>query len=493
MPAPPFQHGFANDVFISYTHEDDSEEAGIRWVARFEAELKHRLAKVSGHSINSWRDDKLSGADRFGPEIEEQLLRSAVLVSVITPSYFRSEWCTNERTTFIGRAKASRGLDVGNKSRVVKAAKTRVPLDQYPDELRELLEFPFYVEEPNGTAREFHLSSDEHVQKRFYTIVDDAAQAIEKILRGLETGSVSASRGFVYLGEASSDIDGERDQLRRSLIQRGYGVLPQAPLRLRSGPEVEQIARRDLAQCQLAVYPVGAYYGPVPERSGDRSITELQLDLTFGERRNGISRMVWLPPGMAIAEQRQQRLLERIRTEFPSQGFEIIESSLTEIETHIKDRLESPPPEPEPVESDAEDRAEIYLLCLPEDRDAARLVRDCLFDEGFEVRLQPSTDEGAASLHARRLESADAFLVYWGTADEGWLETVLTELKKAKGLRKGKPILSKAILVADPPTAEKRDFLTHAATVLRGSSTPIKDALQPMIVELRQARTAGRL
>jgi hypothetical protein len=43
MPSPRFQHGFANDVFISYTHEDDNEEAGIRWVARFEAELKARV------------------------------------------------------------------------------------------------------------------------------------------------------------------------------------------------------------------------------------------------------------------------------------------------------------------------------------------------------------------------------------------------------------------------------------------------------------------
>jgi hypothetical protein len=53
MPGPRFQHGFANDVFISYTHEDDREEAGLRWVARFEAELKARLAKVSGKSIQN--------------------------------------------------------------------------------------------------------------------------------------------------------------------------------------------------------------------------------------------------------------------------------------------------------------------------------------------------------------------------------------------------------------------------------------------------------
>jgi len=492
MPGPRFQHGFANDVFISYTHEDDREEAGIRWVTRFEAALKARLAKVSGKSIQTWRDDRLTGADRFGPAIEEQLLGSAVLVAIVTPSYFSSEWCRTERGKFIERAKASRGLDVGTQSRVVKTAKTRVPLDRYPEELRELLEFRFYIEEPNGTAREFHLSSDEHVQKRFDTVVDDAAQAIERILHGLESGSVPASRGSVYVGETSSDVDAERDQLRRSLAQRGYTVLPQSQLRLRSGPEVERIVKDDLAQCNLAVYPVGGYYGIVPERS-DRSITELQLDTALSDGRNGtLSRLVWVPPGITIAEERQQRLLMRLRTEFPSRGFEIIESPLTEVETHIKDRLERPTPAVDSNHECIDDGAEVYLVCLPADRDAARAVRDCLFTEGFEVRLPPTSDEGAGPLHARRLESADAFLIYWGSADEGWLEPVLTELKKAKGFRKGKPILSKAIYLADPSTAEKRDFLTHQATLLPGfSSMPIKEALQPMLAELRRGRPGG--
>jgi hypothetical protein len=199
--------------------------------------------------------------------------------------------------------------------------------------------------------------------------------------------------------------------------------------------------------------------------------------------------MVWIPPGITIAEERQQRLLVRIRTEFPSRGFEIIEGPFTEIETHIKDRLERPPQAVETDDGGTEDGNEIYLLCLPTDRDPARAVRDCLFNEGFEVRLPPTTDEGAGPLHARRLESADAFLVYWGSADEQWLDSVLTELKKAKGLRKGKPILSKAVFLADPPTPEKRDFLTHQATLLPGfSSMPVKEALQPMLAELRQTR-----
>jgi hypothetical protein len=488
LPAPRFQHGFANDVFISYTHEDDQEEAGIRWVTRFEAQLRTRLAKVSGQSIQTWRDDRLTGADRFKPEIEEQLLGSAVLIPIVTPSYFHSEWCDAERRMFIERARAERRMDVGNKARIVKAAKTRVPFTQYPQELRELLEFRFYVEEPNGTAREFHFSPDAEVRQRFNTVVDDLAQSIERILRGLEGGAPPDSKGFVYLGETSSDIDVERDQLRRSLVHRGYAVLPEAPLRMHSGPEAERLVAQNLAQCRLAVYPVGAYYGPILEGSADRSITDIQLETALREGPpRTLARMVWVPPGIGTIEERQQRLLVRVRTELPSQGFEILESPLTEIETHIADRLEPQVPDSQ-ASDDEKGRNEIYLMCLAADRDAARAVRDCLFTEGFEVRLPPATDEGYAALHMRRLETSDAFVVFWGSADEGWLEPLLTELKRAKGLRKGRPILSKAIFLADPPTIEKRDYLTRQATVVQGfSNTPLKQALEPLLAELRRA------
>jgi hypothetical protein len=491
LPAPRFQHGFANDVFISYTHEDDHEDAGLRWVARFEAELRSRLAKVSGQSIHTWRDDRLSGADRFKPEIEEQLFRSAVLIPVVTPSYLRSEWCEAEREKFIERARADRGLDVGNTARIVKAAKTRVPLAQYPHELRELLEFRFYVEEPNDTAREFHLSPDPQIQRRFFTVVDDVAHAIERILRGLEGAAAPASKGFVYLGETSSDVDVARDQLRRSLLHRGYAVLPEAPLRLRSGPEAERLVERDLAQCRLAVYPVGAYYGPVLEGSENRSLTELQLQTALRDGRNGdVGRMIWVPPDIAMTEERQLDLLRRIRSDLPSRGFEVIEATLTEIETHITDRLE--PPAAAASEDDDDERPEIYLMCLPGDRDAARSVRDCLFAEGFEVRLPPTTGDGYAATHLRRLEMSDAFVVFWGSADESWLEPVVTELKRAKGLRKGKPILSRAIFLADPASPEKRDYLTHVATLLPGfSPRSVKEALQPLLTELR-VKPGGR-
>lgn len=489
MPAPRFNHGFANDVFISYTHEDDFKEAGIHWVANFEAELRARLAKVSGQSIHIWRDDRLTGADRFGPEIRDQLSKSAVLLPVVTPSYFHSEWCAQERDRFIEMARSHRGLDVGNKARIVKAAKTRVSRAQYPQELIELLEFQFYFEEPNGTAREFHLAPDPAVMQRFNTVVDDLAQAIEKILRGLEAGGQSGSKGCVFLAETSRDIEARSVQLRRSLIHRGYTVLPEAPLRLHTGPEASRLVARDLAQCRLAVYPLGAVYGPILEES-DRSITEIQLDTALtGEHAAALPRMVWIPTGVDVVDPRQQQLLMRARSELPSHGFEILEGPLTEVETHITDRLERPSTVTESADAhdaDEVDRQEIYLMCLPADREAARPIRDWLFDAGFEVRLPSTSDEANAALHTRRLETADAFVIFWGSADQSWLEPQLSELKRAKGLRRGKPILSKAIVLAEPATEDKRDYKTRDAALVDAlSPTPLSEALQQLLAKLK--------
>ena len=450
MPGPRFHHGFENDVFISYTHEDNREEAGIQWVTRFQADLEARLAKVSGKSIKTWRDNRLSGADRFTQEIKQQVKASAVVVAVLTPSYFSSDWCADERRHFIEHAASGPGLDVGNKSRLIKASKTQVKVSNYPPELRDLLEFSFFVEEDTGTAREFHLSPDPAVRHRYAMCIDDMAQNISKILSGMESAGIVPNRGSVYVGETSYDVKEDRDQLRRSLTQRGYTVLPQSSLRGEIGLEVQRIAKRDLEQCQLAVYPVGAYYAPIPEGAGGRSITELQIDAAVHDRRNGaLPRMLWIPPGVTQPDTEQAIWLERAKRELPTRGFEVIELRPTDIDTHIQDKLKSKAPK---ADDDTQTESpEIYLLCLPEDRQEALKVRDFLFEkQHFEVKLPPVRGQNLAVLHDKRLASADAFLIYWGHGDESWVEQQLYDLKRAKGLRAGKKICMKAILLAHP-------------------------------------------
>ena len=97
MSPPRFQHGYAHDVFVSYTHTDDQPDAGRRWVTQFTNDFRARLEIVSGHTVDIWRDEeKLDAADRFNDTIAQAVGGSAVLVVVLSPSYFNSEYCQKE-------------------------------------------------------------------------------------------------------------------------------------------------------------------------------------------------------------------------------------------------------------------------------------------------------------------------------------------------------------------------------------------------------------
>ena len=121
-PAPP-----PNDFFISYCHKDDQPfgDGAKRWVSDFYRDLRTRTENYLGRAVTAWWDAKLSGADVFSDEIEGQLRASAVLVSVLSPSYLASEWCRREVDVF--EAGVSGGVRVGTGLRVVKVLKTPVP------------------------------------------------------------------------------------------------------------------------------------------------------------------------------------------------------------------------------------------------------------------------------------------------------------------------------------------------------------------------------
>ena len=87
---------FNTDVFISYAHIHNRplppKEKG--WVSQFHATLDALLSMRFGQTARIWRDDKLRGNDIFAGEIVGQFSQTAVLVSMLTPRYLTSDWCT---------------------------------------------------------------------------------------------------------------------------------------------------------------------------------------------------------------------------------------------------------------------------------------------------------------------------------------------------------------------------------------------------------------
>jgi len=107
-----FQSLLKEHVFISYAHRDNQpkfEEKG--WVTRFNELFSVYLGERLGANPIIWHDStKLQGNTALTPEIEQGLANSALLITILSPSYINSDWCRKELHEFCELANQSGGL-----------------------------------------------------------------------------------------------------------------------------------------------------------------------------------------------------------------------------------------------------------------------------------------------------------------------------------------------------------------------------------------------
>jgi len=481
--------GYSADIFISYSHNDDLPfgEDGSRWVTDFHRNLDIRVRAYLGRAAAIWRDPKLGGSDIFSDEIAIQLRGSGLLVSVISPSYLRSDWCSRELQTFVEAAQQSGGIDVGHKKRLIKVIKTPVPRAEVPQILDSILghEF-FHVEWGTDSVREFHLDPSPEARRAYWAKLDDVAQEVRVLIDSiLKRGSAAtqhhAPPATVYLAITSSDLQNERDILRRELQDRGHTVLPDHPLPW-SGDRFVESVLSDLRRSHLSIHMLGARYGIVPEGE-QRSIVELQSDLATEQN---LRRITWMPPGLSITDERQATFLKALQLHSnPSDRFELLETSLESLKTHVLDRLRESRL-PQPVQSNDAGPARIYLVCEQRDRAEIAPLRQFLLGRGYDVILPLAKGEPdqVRQDHHENLLLCDAVLIYWGGADEFWLRSKVRDLARVRGLGRTGPFAASGVLIADPPTLEKDEFDTRDAMVIRGFSPATSAAMDPFIAAL---------
>lgn len=86
------QLGYTHHVFISWPHE--IEARGAAFVRALAAGLEDRFRTFGGGSV--FIDDRLEDGYVWDKALRKNLCRSAVVVSVIVPTFFNSEYCTIE-------------------------------------------------------------------------------------------------------------------------------------------------------------------------------------------------------------------------------------------------------------------------------------------------------------------------------------------------------------------------------------------------------------
>lgn len=492
---------FEIDVFVSYAHIDDEVlgEGQAGWISSFHRALEIRLAQLLGKQAKVWRDPKLQGNDVFAEALVDKLPATALLVSVLSPRYVRSEWCTRELQEFLRASERTGGVQVADKVRVFKVVKTPIPLEEHPSELQKVLGYEFYtIEAATGRARELSQSAAPEVQRQYWARLDDLAHDIADLLKVLESGAggnghalpAAEAREAVYLAETSYDLQQERDAVKRELLDQGFAVLPDRPLPLVAS-ELTAFVRDQLARCRASVHLVGHSYGVVPD-GGTESLVSLQSEMAVERSRASaeFSRLVWMPPDLAPEDERQRGFVDALHTDARIQaGGDLLETSLEDFKTVLVRRLRPREEEPAapPREASGDELVRVYLVHDQRDVEATAGLVDHLFDRGFEV-ITPVFEGDEAQVrrdHEESLVLCDAVLLYWGQANELWLRRKLREIQKSAGFGRDAPFRGKAILVAPPPDPAKERLRTHEARVLRAGPEGSPAAVDPFLEEIR--------
>ncbi|HEV8241356.1 MAG TPA: hypothetical protein VGS57_18465 [Thermoanaerobaculia bacterium] len=493
---------FENDLLISYAHIDDQPliEGQPGWVATLHRILEIRVGQLLGEKPRIWRDPKLQGNDFFSDTIlVERLPRVAALLTVLSPRYVQSEWCTREVEAFCRASLESGGIRIADKARIFKVIKTPVPRDRHPEELQPLLGYEFYVRDPdNQRPRELSHFLGPEVERQFLARLDDLAWDVCQLLLQLRAESAAApvkpaGKATVYLAETSADVREEREAIRRDLLRAGCTVLPDRSLPL-VAPELAAVAHEQLARCSLSIHLIGRGYGVVPDGAA-RSIVALQHEAAAA--RHGLPRVLWLPPGAEVEDERQRAFVEHLRTApWVHTEAELLEVPLEDLKSRIHAKLAAPAATngKAAAPSPAAGVPRVYLICDQADVEAARPVEDALFDRGFEVLPTAfDEDETRARLdHEESLTSCDAVLLFHGQASETWLRRKLREVQKGAALRRERTLLGQGVYLGAPQTPAKERFRTLEAEVLREPADGFSaEVLAPFLAEiLRRRETA---
>jgi hypothetical protein len=493
---------FDSDAFISYAHLDNLPliEGDKGWVAEFHRALEIRVAQVRGKASRMWRDPKLQGNDYFADVLIERLTRVAVLVSILSPPYVRSEWTRRELTEFQKATLQQGRIRVGNKARLFKVLKTWVPLDRQPAEVHDLLGYEFFRRDSvSGKVRELNRVFGEEAECEFWMKLDDLAYDIAEVLDGLEGDQPpvpTPKGGTVYLAETTMDLKAEHESIRRELQEHGCDVLPASPL-----PVVESDLRAAVAEqldrCQLSIHMVGTHLSFVPE-GGVESLIEVQNDLAIERAsKGGFSRLVWIPSGLQVEDERQRKLVEQLRMNPRMDAkSDLIETSLEGLRTVIQDRLRSgektaPQRDAQPI--DASHLTHLYLIYDPQDQDVIQPWQQFFFQQGLEV-LHPyfeGSDTQIRESHEENLRNCDAVLIHYGAAGERWLRTKLREVQKSAGYTSTRPIRIVGISLAPPKSSQKQCFQTHEAMMIPQWEGFSVEPLLPFLREAKAQLQAG--
>jgi hypothetical protein len=472
---------FEIDILIVYADRDNESLANGSpgWVSQFRTFLEFTLAQVLE------KKPKILLKGEFETMTSPRLDNVGLLLPILSKNFVASETCLENLAKFYSAANS-------DNHRILKVIKEPIPAREQPEVLQPLLGYEMYqLDRDSGEIQEYKDYFSAEAQKQYWMEMVDLGSEIVRFINASVNHSQETQvkemykAKAVYLAETEHDLSVERTIIMKELQRYGYTVLPNQCL-VGDASKIEQTIRQNLDACSMAIHLIGNTYGEIPE-GGNQSLMEIQNRIAAEkseEAKKGnetFNRFIWIAPGLLHMNERQKKFIETIRRDGEVQeSAEILETPLEDFKNIIKEELMEG--RDRKTLRDTGGRA-VYFLHDKEDYHDVKPYVEMIERSGFHV-LMPGFDGGLLDQrqkHIENLRTFDAAIIYQGKGSEQWVRMKASDLLKAPGFGRKKPIVAKAIFSAPGDISNRDEFKVHDFRAVEGDSNYFKETLKSFL------------
>ncbi|MDN5205327.1 DUF4062 domain-containing protein [Fulvivirgaceae bacterium BMA10] len=494
---------FKHDIVFGFTaveNEDSTIDDG--WISIFSRYLTLTLEQILR------RKPSIQYVNNFSMVSQKLLQESAVLVLVLNNDFFDNADNVEVAERFVQKEISYHDNNLSGNTRLCLVQRTSLLNHKLPAFLKKSDIFDF--KNFNADMEFLNQSNEtliEKVEDDFWLAMLDLSKNIcNKLIQlGIteskeESHVINQSERAVYLAKTSDDMDRFRERMKRELLRHGYSVFPDQIM----GNDITELPNNIgnfLKECDMSIHLVGEEYGSIIQ--DNRSIVDFQNMIAAdhsvkrnsgqGKKSRGkFLRIIWLSPEIEELNERQKLFIENLKRDVEAlKEVDVLQIPFEELKAVVKRKLAEEfleMPTFNEIEEKTKKKSSVYVICDRQDFSATDDICRFLREQGFEV-FTPDFDGELTDLelrHHENLKACDGCLVYMNTGSDHWLQTKLSDIIKAPGLGRNRPIQARGIYLPDKKEIDLNNLNINGTVIINGNGALNEKTLEPFLVKLRK-------
>ncbi len=457
------------DILIIYSESDNKPADGNEgWINSFQKFLQSILSQVLGANpviVLKSDNDALTKAE---------LKNTGVLLSIISNKMVKSGPCLDAIEAFFSAKKSD--------AKILKVMKEEVELELLPSKLNQLIPYDLYnTESLEKNIPAFYDFFGPDAENVYWMKLVDLAFDINELLYEQKNNAKNVkplfNRKSIYLATTGNDLSIQRNIIRRELQRHGFKVLPNHNLSTKLDELTIEI-NQHLSESAFGIHLLGNSYGDIPQGS-DRSVVDLQNRLASQfETKNGnkIQRLIWIKPDQSKSSDKQRTFLENLQRDVTSlESAEVLQTPLEDFKNIMREEIfanEKFGKAEEKTFYVDDKKLNVYLIYDKIDKKSITPIIKLLVKSGLNV-IEPDFGQDLLEIrknHLEKLKQLDLAIVFKEKVNTNWVRMKLLDLLKAPGLGRTKPIVGKAILVAEGMELKTENFKDYEVEILQSTN-----------------------